>query len=129
MPESHAFPSDVESFIAYCIDSVEQVEILLLLSSAPEKHWTLDAISQHLRSSRRSVTLRVNSLIAHGLVAQDDASFHYAASSDDDVLVKRLAAVYEERRTAVIDRIFAEQHDPMRSFADAFRFKEGESDA
>jgi len=53
-------------------------------------------------------------------------AFRYAASDADDRLVQRLAEVYEERRPAVIDRIFS-LRDPMRSFANAFRLKEQEN--
>ncbi|HEY1729873.1 MAG TPA: helix-turn-helix domain-containing protein [Candidatus Baltobacteraceae bacterium] len=127
MPESQAFPSEIESFIAYCIDSVEQVEVLLLLAHA-ERSWTIAELSEHLRSSRRSVGLRLVSLVAHGLVARDGVSFRYAASSDDDALVKRLGTVYEERRSAVIDRIFSAKRDPLQHFADAFRLREDSTD-
>jgi predicted transcriptional regulator len=124
MHRVRAFPREVESFIAYCIDSVEQVEILLLLCKDPARRWTIDELSDHLRSSPRSVGLRLSSLVSHGLVARDGMSFHYAASPADDVLVKKLKTVYEERRTTVIDYIFTDRVDPMRSFADAFRIGE-----
>jgi len=127
VPESQAFPSEVESFIAYCIDSVEQVEVLLLLAHS-ERSWTIAELSEHLRSSRRSVGLRLASLVAHGLVARDGVSFRYAANSDDDALVKRLGAVYEERRSAVIDRIFSSKRDPLQYFANAFRLREDPAD-
>lgn len=127
MTNSRAFPSDVESFIAYCIDSVEQVEVLLLLSATRDRSWTMDEISAHLRSSVRSVGLRLGSLVAHGLVKRDGMAFQYAATEADDRLVQRLAQVYEERRTAVIDKIF-KLGDPMRSFANAFRLKDQKND-
>ena len=127
MSSSRAFPSDVESFIAYCIDSVEQVEVLLLLSETRDRSWTIEDLSAYLRSSVRSVGLRLGSLVAHGLVRRDGMAFRYAASDADDLLVQRLAQVYQERKTAVIDRIFS-LRDPMRSFADAFRLKEQQTD-
>lgn len=129
MPDPRPFPREVERFISSCIDSVEQVEILLLLSSEPERQWTLDEIRQQLRSSRRSVALRLSSLVDHHLVARHNGDFQYAASPDDDALVKRLAAVYGERRTAVINRIFTEPRDAMRTFADAFRLKDTDDDS
>ncbi|MGH7662645.1 MAG: hypothetical protein ACRENA_17220 [Vulcanimicrobiaceae bacterium] len=117
----------MESFIAYCIDSVEQVEVLLLLSATRDRSWTMDDISAHLRSSVRSVGLRLGSLVAHGLIKRDGMAFRYDASHADDRLVQRLAEVYQERRPAVIDRIFS-LRDPMRTFADAFRLKEQQTD-
>lgn len=128
MPESQAFPSEVESFIAYCIDSVEQVEILLLLRSDADRSWTISELSEHLRSSRQSVSLRLTSLVAHGLVAREAMAFRYAANAKDDALVERLGVVYGERRTAVIDRIFSDRRDPMQHFANAFRLRENTSD-
>jgi len=128
MRGSRALPSDVESFISYCIDSVEQVDILLLLSATRDRDWTIEELSEHLRSSVRSVGLRLGSLVAHGLVSRNGMSFRYAASPSDDALVQRLASVYTERRSAVINGIFSDRPDPMRSFAEAFRFTEPQTD-
>lgn len=96
---------------------------MLLLGRTPERAWTIEELSDHLRSSARSVGLRLGSLVGHGLVAREGMSFRYAASPADDSLVKQLGAVYEERRSSVIDQIFTDR-DPMRSFADAFRIRE-----
>jgi len=128
MNAQRGLPSDVDSFISACIDSVEQVEILLLLSATHERAWTIDELSEHLRSSTRSVGLRLASLEWHQLVRRDGSAFRYAASPSDDARVRRLAQLYDERRSAVIDRIFTVPRDPMQFFADAFRLKEENHD-
>lgn len=123
MPRQQPFPSDLESFIARCIDSVEQVEILLLVREQPERRWTIDEISRHLRSTPHSVALRLAQLQDRGLVSRSgDDSFSYSARSHVDALVERLADAYRERRTSVIERIFS-QRDAIQSFADAFRLR------
>jgi predicted transcriptional regulator len=127
MGSRRPFPSDVESFIAACFDSVEQVEILLLLSAERARSWTADEISEKLRSSHNSVNIRLTMLVAHGLVSRNGETFRYAANPYADALVQRLAETYSERRAAVIERIFSRHKDPMQSFADAFKLREDEN--
>ncbi|HTU80889.1 MAG TPA: hypothetical protein VMF61_02105 [Candidatus Acidoferrales bacterium] len=70
-----------------------------------------------------SVHLRLGRLIDSGLVAGEGSSYVYAAPPEADELVRRLAELYADRRTAVIERIFSEPRDPLQSFADAFRLR------
>lgn len=123
MSKPHDLPGEIARFIADCIDSVEQIDILLLLRAAPARRWSSDELSRHLRSSVASVNLRLTALVARGLAVQDRGLVRYSARGADDALIARLAAAYSERRPAVIDRIFAERDDPMQSFADAFRLR------
>lgn len=129
MPRSQRLPLDVEAFISDCIQSVEEIEILLLLCSARDRHWTPRQLSAQLRRTEHSVVLRVQSLVASGLVAMEQGKISYVASPAEDDRVRQLAAIYEQRRAAVIDYIFAERPDPMKSFADAFRMRRDDDDS
>jgi hypothetical protein len=128
MPYAEGVPDDVDALIAACIESVEQVEILLLLRGTRRRTWGIDELSRQLRRTPHSVRLRLRSLIAHGLVALEDGRARYAAASSIDRAVRMLATMYRQRRTALIDRIFTERPDPMRSFADAFRLRDDADD-
>jgi hypothetical protein len=128
MPRQQPFPSDVESFISSCIDSVEQIEVLLYLRDRMGERCTAEDISRDLRSSPHSVALRLQLLVAKGLIHKDEAGYEYAADGGPDDLVRRLAEAYRDRRTAVIERIFSRKKDPMRFFADAFRIREDHGD-
>lgn len=120
MAHSQGLPDDVEALITACIESVEQIEILLLLRGGPHRPWSVDELSRQLRSSPHSVSLRVRPLVEHGLATMTGKLVRYAASPRDDGAVAALAGIYRLRRTAIIDRIFADRPDPMQSFADAF---------
>lgn len=122
MPRQQPFPSDVDSFIAQFIDSVGQVEILLLVRTQRDRQWTVDEISRQLRSTPHSVSLRLAQLEERGLVMRSEEGFAYAARPKVDELVERLARAYDERRTSVIERIFS-RRDAIQSFADAFRIR------
>ena len=124
MTQQQRLPSEIVSFIASCIDSVEQVEILLMLRAERTRRWTAEELTRGQHSSIGSVHLRLQRLVAAGLVATEGASYVYAASSASDELVRRLADLYADRRTAVIERIFSDRKDPLQPFADAFRLRE-----
>ena len=120
MAEPQRLPREIESFIASCIDSVEQVEILLALRADALRRWTAEELSRSLHSSAQSVHLRLQRLVACGLVASEGALYVYGASRNTDDLVRRFLELYAHRRTAVIERIFSDSTDPMQSFADSF---------
>jgi hypothetical protein len=46
-------PEDVAQFVTDKIDSVAELEALLLLRNAPEREWTARELSQRQRQGRR----------------------------------------------------------------------------
>lgn len=128
MPRSQRLPRDVEAFITDCIQSVEQIDILLLLSATRDRAWTPGQLSAQLRRSEHSVVLRIHSLIANGLVAMENGKVCYVAPPSEDERVRQLGEIYEQRRAAVIGCIFGERSDPMKTFADAFRVRRDDDD-
>ena len=49
--EASVFPEAVRSFILEHINSVEQLEVLLLLKNQPDREWTAEAVSQAVYST------------------------------------------------------------------------------
>lgn len=117
---------DVRQFIFEHIDSVEQLEILLLLRDRPGDVWTIQAISKQMRSSESSVRQRLMSIQSSGLiklVGTNPESYSYSPwSSEIDSVVKSLDESYRIRKHSVFELIFS----PLkraRKFADAFTIK------
>jgi len=80
-----ALPASVVTFVHGCIDSVEQLAVLALLSDQPEKEWTTTTLSQELRSTETSVEKRLSSL-ARAKVLEPiapGASFRYSPCSPE----------------------------------------------
>lgn len=122
-------PAEVKDFIFRYIDSVEQLEILLLLFSDAQKWWSSTEVSDFLRSNKNSIEKRLELLIAQKLVVQDsesECSFHSA----DERLTKVIGAlseVYKIHKYRILEMIFS----PMkksRDFADAFRLTNPKED-
>jgi hypothetical protein len=120
-------PDRVAQFIARHIDSVEQLEILLLLRGDPSREWTADELGATLRSVPDSVLGRLRDLHAHGLVEPEGEAWRFSPGADD-ALVGAVEDCWKARRVAVIALIFAEPgDDPARDFADAFRLRKDDS--
>ena len=121
-------PDDVRAFLAQYIDSVEQMEILLLLHGTPEREWSAAAAAGHLYGQPSSVGRRLAILRLQGLLAcresADDDMYRYAPATPAlDLTVGRLADAYRDRRVSVVGLIASRPMDNVRAFADAFRFR------
>jgi hypothetical protein len=111
----------VRKLIADHIDSVEQLEVLLLLRAQRERVWTVGEINDEIKSSVSSVEARLSDLADRGLLERQGRTFRYQATPEMDATVTELARAYAERRFTVIELIFAKPTDKLRAFADAFK--------
>ncbi len=119
-------PPAVRDLIQLHIDSVEQLEVLLLLHDHRDRDWSAGDVAAELRTNQQSTATRLADLTARGLVAEGSARdrYRFAPRTDDlAAAVDGLAREYAVRRVSVITSIFAKPLDRIRSFADAFRFR------
>ncbi len=109
------------------IDSIEKLEVLLLLRAMTEREWTASAVAQELRITEASAAARLEDLFAGRLLsstAGPPAVYRFSPVHSDDVRsVAELAQVYAERRVSVITFIFTKPQARVRGFADAFLLK------
>ncbi|HEX7240270.1 MAG TPA: hypothetical protein VF263_08400, partial [Longimicrobiaceae bacterium] len=66
--------SDARSFISEYIPTAEQLEVLLLLHANPGTGFTASEVSQRVYTVPASATLRLEDLLAAGLLESDRAS-------------------------------------------------------
>lgn len=121
--------TDIERFIHDNINSVEQLEILLLLATPPQQEWSALEASKHLYRQVNSVREKLDELRDRGLlsVRQDvpEAAllYSYTPNGRQDAIVQGLARAYQVRKDAVIRLIFNRPSDNLRAFSDAFRIR------
>ena len=119
----------VRSLIVERIDSVVQLELLLLLHANPARAWSAADVAQELRIDPAWTNGQLTELVGHSLLApastDDPRTFRYAPApgSPLDAAVAQLARDYAERRVTIITLIFSKPVDKLRSFADAFRLR------
>lgn len=121
-------PPEVVDFLARHIDSVEQLETLLLLHGEPARGWNASEAAQALYRRPESIGRRLAILHLQGLLAvshdEPEPCFRYApGETDTDAAVRALAEAYRERRTSVVTLIASRPMDNVRAFADAFRIR------
>lgn len=118
---------EVRQFIAEYIGSVEQLEVLLHLYATAPRPWSAPAVAKELYVAPESAERRLEEFTAKGLVTKEGKEDPiYTFNSQQETLdrtVRELSRCYKERRVAVINTIFANPHDHIRSFSDAFKFK------
>lgn len=106
------------------IDSIEKLEVLLLLRNRAERQWTASEVALELRITEVSAAARLADLCSSGLLihgAEAPPAYRYSPLHSDDVRdISELAATYAERRVSIITFIFSKPQERVRGFADAF---------
>jgi hypothetical protein len=129
MPDDK-IPADVKRLIHNHINSVEQLEVFLLLREQSDREWNAVEVSRELRIQPESAATRLAALTEGRLLAStggaDKTALCYRyqpATSDLERAASGLSAAYKERRYSVIDLIFSKPTDNIRTFSDAFRIR------
>lgn len=105
-------PENLQRFISERIDSVEQLEILLLLERTQDREWSAGDLAKELGVPSESAALRLAGLEAGGLAASQagaEGLLHRYAPVAPALrgAVWRLAEVYPIRREAFAQLIQA----------------------
>jgi hypothetical protein len=123
---SNEFPAQVKQFITDRIDSVAELELLLLMRSNSEKSWTPQEACARLYASADAISLLLRGLKNKRMLATtlNDQAFVYQPDSPEMArLIDELAELYRDRRVAVITAVYSKPTDKIQSFADSFRLR------
>jgi hypothetical protein len=122
-PSSDPLSPDLSAFIESAVPSVWALETLLLLRRDADRVWPADRLVAELRANLNLVSDCLGGLERAGLVLGDGDGFRYApASLTLAALCDQLEAAYRERPVAVVNTIARRRPDPLKGFADSFRF-------
>jgi hypothetical protein len=117
-------PLDTKSFITRHIQSVEQLEILLLLAKTRPRTWTATALSRETRSNETAVTHSVGRLVDTGLAIRAGDAYQFQTESPE--LAEQtdlLAVIYHHRMAKVIEFIYQRPDFQIADFSEAFKFR------
>lgn len=129
-PEEASIPEKVRRFILERINSVESLEILLLLSGQPTQEWSAEEVSRKLCTRLESASAQLHALQLAKLlviIGTEPAKYRFNPASPEADVVSDLEKVYKQRRVSVISFIYSKPSDPLRAFSDAFRLRKEES--
>jgi len=126
-----SIPEDVAELLLNRIDSIGQLEALLLLRRSPDVEWTSGALSQRLYIAEPEAANLLARLAADGFLLTGGAKpvvYQYRAHSGElAALVDRIAELYRTHLIPITNLIHNKPRMRIQQFADAFKLKKKES--
>jgi hypothetical protein len=119
------FPPGLRQFIENHLESVPQLESLLLLRQDAQRAWSAADVGKALYIPEDMASSLLNDFVRRGFAATvpPEGRFAYRIrDKETDALIATLMSVYQERRVAVISLIYSKPLNKVQTFADAFRF-------
>jgi hypothetical protein len=116
-------PDVVRRLIAESIDSIAELEALLLLRDHL-RPWTIEEAGARLYVSFPVATYTLTALAARGFLSQQAQTYRYApASTELDRAVVSLAEAYTQNLVAVTHLVHGKPAPSVLAFAKAFRLR------
>ena len=116
-------PAEVRDFLRACIDSVAELEALLLLREAPGQDWDAAMLARRLYVGEAEGTKILEHLVQCELAARTAAGFRYhARDGERQRLVDGLADSHA-KFLVPLTRLIHDKASGIRKFADAFKFR------
>lgn len=125
MPDD--FSSDVKQFIDQHIESLAQLEALLLLKQEPERSWNAEEIAKALYVPAELAETLLAEFVRRGfakVTPSPPVCYSYGPSDEKlNDLIGQVATAYQDRRVAIISLIYSKPLNKVQTFADAFRLR------
>jgi hypothetical protein len=124
-------PDDVRRFLDANIETIDQLEILRVLSEKPDREWAAAPLAVAVQADPLAVAGHVAALQGRGLLTSERRGpelvcWYGPRTPELQVLTHRLLQLYRERPVSMIKLVYDRAKDPLRSFADAFRLRKEE---
>lgn len=120
-------PDPIAQFVLDKIDSVAQLEALLLLRNNRETDWSVGALAARLYIHEDQTAQVLAVLQAQGFVVSkgtDRPLYRYEPASQElHAILERLAEIYAKHLVPVTNLIHSKPKPRIQEFADAFRLR------
>lgn len=121
-PEVGPSQEEVDRFIQQEIDTVPQLEALVLLWNSRPRAWTLDDLAAALYIEPGATQDLLATLERRGLVNSNPETYSYR-STERDSLIQAVEITYRRELVRISRMIHSKAPAGIRAFANAFRFK------
>jgi hypothetical protein len=121
-------PQDIARFMRANIESLEQLELLRVLSEDPTKEWQPEPLGREAQANPQAAASHLAALSSRGLLTiitrgSETLYRHGCGSPGLDKMLSRLLQLYKERPVTMIRLVYTQATDRLRAFADAFRVR------
>ena len=120
-------PDDLREFILAHIDSIAQLEALLLLRRDPCTAWNPSSVAQRLYVSEGEATDLLTRLKDDGFLIVKECSYHFGPkSAKQREMADSVADAYSQHLIPITNIIHGKPRR-IREFSDAFKFRRDRS--
>jgi hypothetical protein len=123
-------PSEVRQFIIDNINSVAELEGLLLMSKNPETDWSVESLAQRLYTGEPQTEAVLRRLHALGFLVVKETNpltcRYQPASQKLGEMVTGVAEIYAKYLVPVTNLIHSKPETKVQQFADAFKLRKKE---
>jgi hypothetical protein len=120
-------PAEVQQFILKNIDSVAELEALLIMAGHARETWAVEGVARRLYIPESDTAMLLEKLHARGLIAMDSAQplrYRYRPETDELAgLVGQTSAIYARHLVPVTNLIHSKMNTRVQKFADAFKLR------
>jgi hypothetical protein len=126
--DNPVIPQEVARFILDHIDSIAQLEALLLLRSSPDTWWECKQVAERLYISEENCSPILERQCERGLLLSEKvggkSAYRYRPKTGDlREMVDRLAYYYSKHLVPVSNLVHAKARSRIEGFAQAFNLK------
>ena len=115
-------PAELRDFIINSIDTVGQIEALLLLRADPDKAWDVSQLAKRLYVNESEAVAIFAHLVDQGMATTDGGATRYDTRGKQVATIDRLAEAYVHQLIPITNLIHGKPRG-IRAFADAFKIK------
>lgn len=119
-------PADILAFLSHRIDSVPQLETLVMMSEINDRAWTVEDVASRTYTSVATARSVLEALHRRAFIAVDESSqgYRFRPQEPADIpMVARVADYYRANLVAVATLIHEKASASIQEFARAFEFK------
>ena len=118
-----SIPDDVRDFVVKFIDSVAEIEALLLLRRENMLAWSAGSVAERLYVSPDVAAAVLGRLHSHDLLSREGSHYRYACIAPElSDLVDRTADIYA-RQLIPMTHLIHTKPSRIRQFANAFKLR------
>lgn len=124
-------PPEIAREVDQYVDSLECLEVLLLMYRDGERVWSVDQIASELRIKSSTAARHLARMASLGLLEAENPSGDFRFHPKDQARAtgaRVIVEAYATRRIALINHIASRALSRIRSLADAFRVWKGKGE-
>jgi predicted transcriptional regulator len=122
-----AIPKEIQQFILKYIDSVAELEALILMRTKPDKKWSAEELSRELYVEKSVAQKLFGRLAAKDFIDNAQASpalYQYRPKSEElEQMIELMVGIYSQYLVPITNLIHSKTESRIQEFADAFRLK------